>query len=202
MALLNASSRILPPHTCASRRCVFWLAALSLLFFSADQVSAALPAPPSREYQIKAVFLFNFAQFTDWPPQVFASPQAPFVIGVIGDDPFGSLLEETVLGERIGQRSLEIRRYQRVEEIDQCHILFISRSEMDRLDLIMAGLKERSLLTVCDTEGFARRGVMIRFFSEKNKIRLRINLDSVKAAGLTLSSKLLRPAEIVSNSRD
>ncbi|HKB56022.1 MAG TPA: YfiR family protein [Lacunisphaera sp.] len=155
-----------------------------------------------REDQIKAVFLFNFAQFVEWPPAAFLDPQAPLVIGVLGEDPFGAALDETVRDEKIGQRPLVVRRYRRAEEIDQCHILFISESETGRLEEIITRSKGRSMLTVCDTEGFAKRGVMIRLITEKNKIRLHINLDAAKAAGLTISSKLLRPAEIVTTGKD
>jgi hypothetical protein len=149
------------------------------------------------EYQIKAVFLFNFAQFVEWPSTAFDGPKAPLVIGVLGEDPFGSSLDTTVRGEIINQRPLVVRRFQRVEEVDHCHILFVSRSESKRLEAVVAALRGRTILTVGDTDGFALRGVMIRFITEKNRIRLRINLEAAKAAGLVVSSKLLRPAEIV-----
>ena len=157
---------------------------------------------PAREYQVKAVFLFNFAQFVDWPPQAFPDAQTPLVIGVLGEDPFGTYLDETVRDGKVNNRPLAVQRYRRVEEIKTCHILFISRSEADRLGQILASLKERSILTVSDTEGATQRGVMIRLVTEKNKFRLRINLEAAKAANLTISSKLLRPAEIVAAGRD
>jgi hypothetical protein len=156
---------------------------------------SAQPEPPG-EYQLKAVFLFNFAQFVEWPPQAFADAQTPLVIGVLGRDPFGAYLDETVRDEKVNGRSLTVQRYRRVEEIGACHILFISRSEADRLGQILASLKDRNILTVGDADGFTERGGMIRFVIENNKIRLRINLNAAKAARLTISSKLLRPAEI------
>ena len=176
---------------------------LSAVWLVASAVALAdlrdLPAQPTSagEYQLKAVFLFNFAQFVEWPPQAFPDRQAPLVIGVLGEDPFGAYLDETVRDEKVNNRPLAVQRYRRVEEIKSCHVLFISRSETDRLEQILAGLKGRSILTVGDAEGFAQQGGMIRFVNEKNKIRLRINLDAAKAAKLTISSKLLRPAEIV-----
>src|SRR3982750_2429395 len=90
-------------------------------------------AQTSREYQIKAVFLFNFAQFTEWPPEAFPDPEAPFVIGLLGTDPFGKTLEETVRDERARGHRIEIRHYRAVEEIKTCHILYISQSEGARL---------------------------------------------------------------------
>jgi hypothetical protein len=178
-----------------------WLAAL-LLFLLAGAEARSQGSARTREYQIKAVFLFNFAQFVDWPPAAFADAQAPLVIGVLGEDPFGAFLDEAIQGEKIGQRPLVVHRYQRVEDIGACHILFISRSEAGRLEGIVARLKDRSTLTVSDIDGPANRGVMIRFLNENNRIRLRINLRAAKFAGLTISSKLLRPAEIVTNETD
>jgi hypothetical protein len=173
-----------------------WLARLLLLLLVGVGPLRAQTAIP-HEYQVKAVFLFNFAQFVDWPPAVFADTQAPFVIGVLGEDPFGSILDDTLRGEMLGERAIVIRRYRRREDIDQCHILFISRSEDARIESIVQSARGRHILTVSDTVGSALRGVMIRFVTEKNRIRFRINLDAAKADGLVISSKLLRPAEIV-----
>ena len=177
-----------------------WLVLSALLLSGALGLSAEPAAP--REYQLKAVFLFNFAQFVEWPPQAFPDAQTPLVIGVLGRDPFGAYLDETVRGERVNNRSLVVQRYGRVDDINTCHILFISRSEGDRLEQILVRLRGRNILTVDDAEGFAPPGVMIRLVTVENKIRLRINLEVVQAADLRISSKLLRPAEIVTSGND
>ena len=146
------------------------------------------------EYQVKAVFLFNFAQFVSWP-----SPQlsdTTFVIGIVGDDPFDSYLDETVRGEKVNNRSLTTQRFRRGRDPRNCDILFISQSESDRAAQIVASLKGRSVLTVSDIDGFANLGGMIELFTEKNKIHMRINLEAVRAANLKVSSKLLRVAEV------
>ena len=174
-----------------------WLCILLCLSFASRNAKAQ-----STEYQVKAVFLFNFAQFVDWPNSAFPEAQAPLVIGVLGDDPFGAYLDETVRGEKVNNRPVIVQRYRSIGEIKSCHVLFISRSEMDRLEQILASLKGQSILTVGDFDGFARRGGMIRFVMEKNKIRLRIGLEAAKAANMTISSKLLRPAEIVAPGKD
>ena len=157
---------------------------------------AAQAVRPS-EYQVKAVFLFNFAQFVAWPAAAFAAPDAPLVICVLGNDPFGDALDKTVRDERVGGRPFQIRRYQSVDEIQACHILFINRSEGNRPEAILAGLEQRPILTVSDADGFAQRGGMIRFVSDRNRIRLQLNLAATQAAHLTISSKLLRVAEII-----
>lgn len=151
------------------------------------------------EYQIKAVFLFNFAQFVDWPANAFPAAETPLVIGVIGEDPFGPYLDDAVRGETVNHHPLVVKRYRRVEEIGNCHVLYVSASVEERVEQILAKLKGRSVLTVGDSESLAENALMIRFVTVDNKIRLRINLDAAKAAALTISSKLLRPAEIVAN---
>src|ERR1700694_3672624 len=133
-------------------------------------------APISPEHQVKAVFLFNFAQFVEWPPKAFPEAQTPLIIGVLGEDPFGSYLDETVRGEKVNNRPLVVQRYRRVGEIKICHVLFISRSETDRLEQVLASVKGRSILTVGDADDFIARGGMIRLVTERNKIRIRINL--------------------------
>ncbi len=152
----------------------FWLHLAAWLLSGALGLAAG--TTPSRENQIKAVFLFNFAQFVEWPARAFPETQTPLVIGVLGGDPFGAFLDETVRGEKVNNRPLVIQRYRRVEEIQTCHILFISSSETNHLDQIFSNLKSRSILTVGDAEGFARYGGMIRFRTEENKSRLRIKL--------------------------
>ena len=171
------------------------LAFATLLALVAGAASSAAAVSP--EYQVKAVFLFNFAHFVEWPPQSFEDTAGPFVIGVLGMDPFGSALEGAVRGETIDGRGFAVVRYRSVAEVQRCQILFISRSEAPRIEEISATLAARSILTVSDSEGSAQRGAMIRFVSESNRIRLRIDAGAAKAAGLLISSKLLRPAELV-----
>jgi hypothetical protein len=157
----------------------------------------AAQAARASEYQVKAVFLFNFAQFVDWPAEAFPASDTPLVIGVLGLDPFGPALDQTVRDERLGGRPFQVRRYRSVDEIETCHILFISRSEGNRPEAILAGLKRRPILTVSDADGFAQRGGMIRFVTDRNRIRLQLNLAAAEAAHLTISSKLLRVAEVI-----
>jgi len=171
------------------------------LLLVAPNAPAQGQALPSKEYSVKALFVCNFAQFDQWPRDAFPSGQSPLVIGILGDDPFGAYLDETVRGEKVNNHPLVVRRFRRVEDITMCHVLFISRSEMSRLEQILNGLKGRNVLTVGDANGFAVEGGVIQFVTEKNKIRMRINLGAAKAAELTISSKLLRPAEIVDPGR-
>jgi hypothetical protein len=171
-----------------------WLVAFALLFSSGPQLSAQ---QVSKEYQIKAAFLYNFSQFVEWPAGAFPNAQSPLVIGVIGDDPFGNYLDDIVRGEKVNNHPLVVQRFHRVSEIKTCHVLFVSRSEANQIEQVLSSLRGRNILTVGDFEDFAQRGGMIRFITENNKIRFRINVGVARAAKLTISSKLLRAAEIV-----
>ena len=170
------------------------LGTIALLLIASGLLGVAAPVT---EYQLKAVFLFNFAQFVEWPPEALPRENAPFVIGVLGKDPFGTGLDALVRGEEVSRHPLAIERYHDVAEIRDCQILYIAPSELPRLEGILATLRGRSILTVSDAEGAALRGVMIGLVRRDNRIRLRIDLQAAKAGNLTISSKLLRPAEIV-----
>lgn len=165
-------------------------------------VAHAAPAASTKsEYQIKAVFLLNFTRFVEWPPKVFAQPDAPLVIGVLGEDPFGSYLDGVVRHEIIDHHPVVVQRFRDVHDIHTCHVLFISRSETDRLDEILGELKGRDILTVSDADKFAVNGGMIGFVNRDRKVRLQINLEVAKDSSLAISSKLLRPSEIIGNWR-
>jgi hypothetical protein len=172
------------------------------LLLLAALVSGAFPrsidaaAAPSED-QVEAVFVFNFSHFVEWPPQSFAAPSDPFIIGILGRDPFGAHLDEVVRGEQINGHPLQVQRFRSLADIERCQILFIDRSESGRIGQILAALNGRSTLTVSQADGAAEHGVMIQFAVEDSRVRLRINVESARAAGLTISSKLLRPAAIV-----
>ncbi|MDQ6815449.1 MAG: YfiR family protein, partial [Bacteroidota bacterium] len=148
-------------------------------------------------YNIKARFIYNFTQFVEWPAATFSSAEAPFIIGILGEDPFGSALDDLVSGEKVKDHPIIIQRYQNVKDIKSCHILFINNKEGGKLKEIFASLPNRNILTVSDIPDFAAIGGIIYFVTKKNKIKLQINLPASKVADLTISSKLLQVAEIV-----
>ncbi len=169
-----------------------------LAFLSSGRVHAAAVT----ESQLEAVFLFNFAVFVEWPPETFPDTKAPFIIGVLGRDPFGDFLDETVRGEEVNGHPMIVRRFRRLAEVDRCQILFISGSKENQLATILPTLQDRGMLTAGDAPSFARRGGMIGFALVDHKIRLRINVEAAREARLTISSKLLRAAEIVSTDQE
>lgn len=168
-------------------------AMLSLLFMA----QAHAQHYPTRENQVKAVFLFNFTQFIEWPSNAFTSHESPFIIGVLGNDPFGNYLEETVKGEKMMNHPLTVQHYKDLRELQRCHLLFIAYSDPQKIREALDALRGRKTLTVSDSDNFAEEGGMIRFFTQDNKIKLQINLTTAKAADLNISSKLLRVSEII-----
>src|SRR5215210_2951157 len=127
---------------------------LILLLFLAVGDGRAQDSPPS-EYQLKAVFLYNFAKFIEWPETAFAEPTSPLVIGILGENPFGDELERTIRGKMLNNRALTIKELHSLAEASSnCHILFVSSSEKKRLPEIFAGLRGVSVLTVGEIDRF------------------------------------------------
>jgi len=162
-----------------------------------DSPTASVEAAVLGEYEVKAAFLFNFAKFVEWPADAFDDPKSPIVVGILGDDPFGSIIEKTVAGKTVREKEFVIKRSRRIEDVERCHILFVSSSEEARLREILDKVKNSNVLTVGDTEGFAGRGGIINLTKEQNKVRFEINVDAAKRAGLKISSKLLKLAKVV-----
>lgn len=146
------------------------------------------------EYDLKAAFLFNFAKFVEWPPGAFASERSPLTICVYGKDPFGATLDSVVQGERVGERSLLVQRPDSLDDLGECHVLFVCRSAKDRLGEVMAQVSGKPVLTVADTDGFLRAGGVINFILEGTKVRFLIDQEAAERSGLQISSKLMRLA--------
>ncbi len=161
--------------------------------------ASAWAAAPPTEYQVKAAYLFNFGQFVEWPATAWDSPTAPFGICIVGEDPFGSILDEVVRGESINGHQLVVRRFSPGDAIAGCNILFIGRSETADMERLLGGLRGKSILTVTDATGAESRGAVIVLVIDNNRVRLRINIGAARANNLVISSKLLRPAEVVGN---
>jgi hypothetical protein len=149
---------------------------------------------PSLEYQVKAAFLLNFTKFIDWPQTEPADPAAPAGLCILGDDPFGQVLEQMVEGETLHGKKLSVQRVQRPVP-PSCQVLYINGSEKDT-GILLAGLGP-GVLTVGEGNGFLREGGMIAFVIENHKVRFDIDQGAAAKAGLRLSSKLLNVARSV-----
>lgn len=157
-------------------------------------IQAQSTVPP--EYRVKAVFVYNFTQFIDWPKDAFEFAEEPLIIGVLGNNPFGTNLEEAVESEKVGAHPIQVRYFKDVFELSKCHILYINLSQPDAVKNVINSLAGHSTLTIHDTEEFPQWGGMIRFFINESKINLEINTTAAKAAKLHISSKLLRVSKI------
>ncbi len=165
-------------------------------FFQPPKAFAA--EPESREYIIKAGFIYNFTKFVQWPEKINSQFEKNGInLCVAGKDPFGQILDN--LAEKLLQRGkvLNIKRGISLSKISQCALLFISQSEKTRLRKIVTHAKAFPVLLIGETPGYAESGVGINFFIQENQIRFEINIKAAELSGLKISSELLSLARIV-----
>jgi len=150
------------------------------------QTSAAMD-----EYEVKAAFLYNFAKFVEWPAGAPQNSSDPFIVGVLGADPFCGVLDRVIGSKTVMGRNIVVRRFKGYQDLTYCHLLFVSNSEKADLSRVLQGIRDVSTLTVGEMEGFVDCGGMIQFIVINKRIRFSINAAATDGAGLTLSSKLL-----------
>ena len=176
---------------------VKWLLVTMILFIlNSTGVSYAAPQIV-KEYQVKAVFLYNFANFIRWPHTAFRNSYAPFNICILGDDPFQQEIDVTVENEKINRHVVKVKRLNNMVNVDRCQILFISQSETAHFTTILQVIRKRPILTVSDIDDFVNQGGMIQFFKYRKRIRFYIAPNTLKKSGLRASGNLLRVAKIV-----
>jgi YfiR/HmsC-like len=149
------------------------------------------------EYQVKAAFLFHFAQFVDWPPEAFKDAESPLTYCTVGEDPFHGALEASMSGKMIGMRPVRVQHFKRAQDMQSCEVLFLGAQEQKSISAALANLKGIPVLTVGESEHFVEEGGMIGFFLEDNKVRFEINLDAAERARLKISARLLALAKTV-----
>jgi YfiR/HmsC-like len=183
-----------------SRRCRLSGVRSGLFRFLALAIASALLGPsylhaqrssPS-EYEVKAAYLYDFGKFVAWPAKAASGDE--FSICVLGEDPFGATFDATIAGEAINGKKVVVNRIAKPLEAMSCRILFISASQESQLKEILATLDNKSVLTVSDISQFTRRGGMIQFVIDANRVRFEVNVTTAERAGLTLSSQLLKVA--------
>ena len=151
-------------------------------------------APPPTEYEVQAAYLSNFGRFVEWPARAAANERDPFYVCVLGQDPFGPLLDAALKGENIGGAPMAARRVTSAVDAANCRIVFVNSTKDSELKGILATLRNSNALTVSDTFDFTRQGGMIQFVLDGNRVRFEINLAAAQRAGLVLSSQLLKVA--------
>lgn len=155
------------------------------------------PAMIDREYPLKAAYLYNFGAYIEWPDDAFEEPTSPLVIGVIGQAPFGDVLDQ-LSRRNIGSRQVAVRHLGMRDPHDACHILFVAASVSDEQQRqLLAEVRGLPVLCVGEAPGFTEYGGDIGFFVLQNKLRFKINLEAARGQGLKISSKLLSIATVV-----
>src|SRR5258708_11279588 len=136
----------------------------------------------SSEYLIKAGFIYNFANLVQWPSNVFAQPDSRIVIGILGEDPFGTILDRVLEGKKVNGRVFLVKRLKSVLDLKECHIVFVSSSEMTRLAEAIHSVKGMPILTIGEIPGFAKRGGIINLLLENNKVHFEGNVQAAEEA--------------------
>jgi YfiR/HmsC-like len=168
-----------------------WFACVLLSSCILLPFAQAAPDNKPTQYEVEAAYLFDFGKFIAWPG---AHSDAPFVICVLGQDPFGPILDRTVLGEKLNGRQVQDRRITRPQDATGCSILYISSSESGRLSKILSTVQEAPVLTVSDILDFVQQGGMIQFVLRDGRVRFEVNLAPTQKNGLSMSSELLKVA--------
>ncbi len=183
-----------------------WMAALVMLWgWCAPMAGQALWVESAHavpvEYEVKAAFIHNFAKFIEWPANAFDRADSPLRIGILGEGPINKPLMG-MSGKEVQNRSLEVTRVRKINDLRQYHIVLVNPSEKRRARSILRALKGSGVLTIGDYEGFAEQGGVLNFYLEEGKVRFAINDCAARRENLKISSKLLRLARIVcSNNR-
>ena len=173
----------------------FWLTvvAVTLCINPAPRAGRASAATPTRESQITAVFLFNFAQFVEWPADAFTDSKAPLEIGVVSADTgVAESLTAAVQGKSVGGHPLAVRHFATPGEARACHVLYVEGVPPADVDRLIERFRKSPVLTVGSASGFAAAGGVIRLFTEDNKMRFEVNLRAMESARLKISSQLLK----------
>jgi hypothetical protein len=151
----------------------------------------------SSEYLIKAGFTYNFAKLMQWPANAFPQANSPIVIGILGTDPFGTTLDAVLAGKKVNARNFVVKHLKWGTDIKGCNILYVSTSEAAHLDEIFRLIKGQPILTIGQMPDFARRGGIINFIIEDDKVRFEVNVEAAKQADINISSRLLTLAKII-----
>lgn len=195
--------------TCRKGRCRRWAheasgwprAMVTLLVVAGALAVSAQPASAQSdqvgEYELKAAILYNLSRMVEWPPSAYADSQAPTVLCILGQDPFGNSLNTLGQKQDTNGRPVSIRQLKNENGIRDCHVLYISSSERKTVAQILTRLKGSSVLTVGEMSQFAVHGGVIQFTLEEKQVHFEINLDAASRMELKISSRLLVLARIV-----
>jgi hypothetical protein len=192
MALLTSIPR--SPRRAARRIVAVGLAVLLALLGLASSASGQQAAQAD---QLKAAFVFQFANYVQWPDSAFEDASSPVVIGIVGNDAMVKTLTASVRGKTVGTRGFRVTNITSEKDVESCHIVFIDAADDKRVDDYLAYTRTKPVLTVSDDDNFTAEGGIIRLFEKDNKLRFEVNVDEAERSGITISSKLLGLAQVV-----
>jgi YfiR/HmsC-like len=183
------------PQCQGIRKCV----ALAALIIGASPFAAKLPAQQQKpdQNQVEAAYIYNFGKFVKWPTTSGTNQNSSFTICVLGEDPYGSILQSVLAGKFINGIPVTIKRVPQPQDAIDCRILSINTTDERRLREILTDLGPATVLTVSDMPNFTKRGGMIQFVTDGDRVRFEINRASSDRAGLVLASELLKVATVV-----
>lgn len=171
----------------------------TLIFLMVSLAIGQQPVAPTpattlpNEYTVKAVFLYSFGRYVQWPERAFHDAKSPFVIGVLGEDPFGDALNQIAAKKTVQGRPIVIARFATVDDYrGSCHILFVSKSmSIEQESALLAKTKQQPIFVTGETPGFAERGATANFYVDGDRIRFELNETSARQSQLRLDAKLL-----------
>jgi hypothetical protein len=152
----------------------------------------------NREYRIKAAYLYQFGRYVEWPAKAFSDAAAPFVIGILGQDPVTADLEQIARIKKIQDRPIVIRRFPSAADVRPCNILYVPAAVSPEVQAeLIRKTTGQGILLVGDSSDFLDRGGVVQFSVEENSIRVAIARKAVDREGLKISAKLLQVARVV-----
>lgn len=155
---------------------------------------------PEKECQLKYVYLYSFGLLTAWPETAVGDADAPFVIGVFGEKPFGELLDRLAETKQIRGRPILIRRLKHLDDYKPCHILYITATVKEKArKALLAKTKQAPVLIVGESHKFEQTGAVINFYFSGQNLRFYLNLDEADRRHLSISARLIRLATVVRN---
>ena len=176
--------------------------AILMMLLAQGSQAWAQDSEQSSEYLIKAGYIYNFAKLVEWPASAFAQPDSPIVIGILGTDPFGPIIDKVLEGKKVNGHSFVIKRLKPTADVKECHILFIGSSLGVHVADTIRLTRGTPVLTISEIPGFADRGGIINLTLEQNKVRFEVNVDAAKEADLNISSRLLVLAKVIQQPGD
>jgi hypothetical protein len=164
---------------------------------------AAAESAAQLEYNVKAAFLYSFGRYVEWPESQFKDKEAPFVIGICGDNPFGKTLDRIAEKRTIQGRRIEIRKVDPAKGFSGCHMLFIpSLISAEEQQKIIAKAQGMPLLLVGEIPRFAEFGGDVNFFVDDDRVRFEINVDVLRGKKLLIDAKLLSLGKKITSTVD